>query len=59
MVGSTLRDVEKKTFMADHDCQLPWVYKEIRDGLIAAVFLSMWMMGNLFDLHKNCVGKRL
>ena len=42
-----------------YDCQRLWVYKEIRDGMIAANFLCMWMMGNLFDLQKKIVGKRL
>ena len=51
--------VVKLTGITAYDCQHSWVYKESRDGLIATNFLSMWMMGDLFSLQKNCTWRRL
>ena len=38
------------------DFQIPWVYKESRDGLIAVDFF-MWMMGALLAPQKIFVGR--
>ena len=39
-----------------YDFQRPWVYRETRDGLIVADFLSMQSTGSLLALNKHCVG---